>query len=330
MPAGIWRTIRLGVLGVLSAGFVLPTFVQSANDLPKVGYMSVTTPAGGEYLVQEFLEGLRKNGYEEGRNIEIIWRYAKDDTDTLTEIATELVDAEVDVIFTPSIKGALAAQFETDTIPIVFAHVADPVGSGLVESMGRPGGNITGVSITSSELNSKRLELLKDAFHDIRHVGVIYQSLEIIESVLDDLEVSASRLGITIHGQSISNIEDLDSILDKMQQDGAEAVLVPLTPLFIQSRQQIVEAINTRRMPAIYELGVFVEDGGLMAYGPYYPESYRRAADLIAKILSGADPAELPVEQPLRFHLVVNESATKAIGRRIPPALLFRADRVIR
>ena len=227
MPAGIWRTIRLGVLGVLSAGFVLPTFVQSANDLPKVGYMSVTTPAGGEYLVQEFLEGLRKNGYEEGRNIEIIWRYAKDDTDTLTEIATELVDAEVDVIFTPSIKGALAAQFETDIIPIIFAHVADPVGSGLVESMGRPGGNITGVSITSSELNSKRLELLKDAFHDIKHVGVIYQSLEIIESVLDDLEVSASRLGMTIHGQSISNIKDLDSRLNKMQQDGAEAVLVP-------------------------------------------------------------------------------------------------------
>ena len=133
-----------------------------------------------------------------------------------------------------------------------------------------------------------------------------------------------------IQAQNLDTIKDLDSVLDKLQQGGAEAMLVPLTPLFFQHRQRIVEAINVRRMPAIYELGAFVEDGGLMSYGPYYPGSYRRAAVLVARILKGVDPAELPVEQPFRFHLIVNESAAKTIGRRIPPALLFRADRVIR
>ena len=330
MLSGRWGAIRLGILGELSTSLVLPTFVQSGDDIPKVGYMAITTRAGGEYLIEEFLKGLRKNGYEEGRNIDIVWRYAKGDNDAYTDIATEFVDSQVDVIFSPSVMGALAVQFETDTIPIVFAHVADPVGSGLVESMRRPGGNITGVSITSSELNGKRLELLKDSFRDITHVGAIYESPEIIESVVDDLKVPANRLGMDIHAQNLSNIKDLDSILDKLQQDGAEAMLVPLTPLFFQHRQRIVEAINTRGMPAIYEVGAFVEDGGLMAYGPYYPDSYRRAAYLVAKILKGADPAELPVEQPLRFQLVVNESAARAIGRRIPASLLFRADRVIK
>ena len=298
--------------------------------MARSGSRALTTRAGGEYLIQEFLEGLRQNGFEEGKNIEIVWRYARGDNDAYADMMTEIVDLQVDVIFAPALMGALAAQFETDTIPIVFAHVADPVGNGLVESMGRPGGNITGVSMTSSELNAKRLELLKDAYHDITHVGVIYESLEIIESIQDDLKVPAKRLGMDIQAQNLDTIKDLESVLDNLQQGGAEAMLVPLTPLFFQYRQRIVEAINIRRMPAIYELGAFVEDGGLMSYGPYYPDSYRRAAVLVAKILKGTDPAELPVEQPLRFHLIVNESAAKTIGRRIPPALLFRANRVIR
>ncbi len=320
------------ILALMLSTLVLlyTTSTHAQTDMPRIGFMGATNRAAAEYLIRGFLEGLRSQGYKEGKNIKIVWKFANSNMDRFSKIAAELVEEEVDVIFAPSLMATLAAQFETETIPTIFALVADPIGSGLVESMGRPGGNITGVSITSAELSAKRLELLRDSFPDLKQVGVLFESPEVVEPELLDLKASAENLGLTIHPKGISSAEEIDRVIASIRKRKVEALLVPLTPLFLQHRKRLVEVVNTSGLPAIYELAAFVEEGGLMSYGPNYPDSYRRAAGFIVKILNGVDPSELPVEQPLRFELVINEKAARKINVKIPTAVLFRADRVIR
>lgn len=320
----------LAVAVTLTGAVIFHIPAGLAAETPRIGFLGATNRAAADYLIQGFLDGLRNHGYEEGKNIEILWRHANGDAERFGDLAEDLVEQDVDIIVSPSLLSTLAAQFETDGIPIVFALVADPVGSGLVESMSKPGGNITGVSITSAELSAKRLELLKDAFPRLAKVCVLFESPEVIEPVLADLNASAPNLGLTIQPRGITNIAALEATIADAKKQGAGAVLVPLSPLFLQNRRVIIDAITKHQLPAIYEIAAFVNEGGLISYGPNYPDSFKRAADITVKILEGSDPADIPVEQPLRFELIVNQEAAGAIGVTLPPSVLFRADRVIR
>lgn len=298
-------------------------------EVPRIGYLTPTFHMEKNPLIESFLLGLRDGGYIEGKNVHIEYRYANADPDRFQSLAAELVALDVDVLFAPTMMGTLAAQFETETIPIVFTLVADPVGSGLITSMARPGGNITGVSITSTDLNGKRLELLKDALPHISRVGVLYNANVVSRSQLEEIGDVAQALDITIEPIGIRSRAELEGSLAKASRRGVEALLVPASPLILGIRKQVVQFAAQSALPGMYELSEFVDEGGLMAYGPNFAELYRRAAVYVIKILHGADPAKLPVEQPMRFELVINLKAAAAIGVTIPKTLQFRADRVI-
>lgn len=228
-----------------------------------------------------------------------------------------------------AIAATLAAMDETSGIPIVFALVSDPVGSAFVASMARPGGNITGVSVTSAALEGKRLELLKDAFPALTRVAVLYEANRVSETELAEFKRAAQTLALTIRPVGISGPADLAEAFATMNEERAGALLVPLTPLTFSHRRQIMQLAAAHRLPAIYELSEFVEEGGLMSYGPDFSDQFARAAVYVARILKGAKPGELPVEQPTRFELMINLKTAKAIGVKIPQSVLFRADKVI-
>ncbi len=299
------------------------------SEVPRIGYLTPTFHMEKNPLTESFLLGLRDGGYIDGKNVRIEYRYANADPDRFQRLAAELVALDVDVIFAPTMMGTLAAQFETETIPIVFTLVIDPVGNGLITSMARPGGNITGVSITSTDLNGKRLEILKDALPHISRVGVVYNANVVSKSQLEEISHVAHALDITIEPIGIRDRAGLEHALAQASRRGVDALLVPASPLVLGVRRQLAKYASEHRLPGIYELGEFVDEGGLMAYGPNFGELYRRAAVYVTKILHGADPARLPVEQPMRFELVINLKAAKAIGVTIPQTVLFRADRVI-
>ncbi len=313
-----------GMLLVSLAGAEPPT-----QEVTRIGYLSPTFRMENNPLTESFLLGLRDGGYIEGENVHIEYRYANAEPDRFSNLATELVALDVDVLFAPTMMGTLAAQFETETIPIVFTLVADPVGSGLIASMARPGGNITGVSITSTDLNGKRLELLKDAFPHIARVGVLYNANVVPTSQLEEIGKVAQALNMSMEPIGISSRAELEVSLAQASEGGVEALLVPASPLLLGIRRQVVELAAQSGLPTIYELSEFVDEGGLMAYGPNFGELYRRAAVYVTKILHGADPAMLPVQQPMRFELIINLKAAKAIDVTIPTTVLFRAERVI-
>ena len=317
-------TFMLGVLLVALARAEPP-----APEVSLIGYLTPTFRMEKNPLTESFLLGLRDGGYIEGKNVHIEFRYANADPDRFPSLAAELVALDVDVLFAPTMMGTLAAQFETETIPIVFTLVADPVGSGLIASMARPGGNITGVSITSTDLNGKRLELLKDAFPHIARVGVLYNANVVPTSQLEEIGKVAQALNMSMEPIGISSRAELEVSLAQASERGVEALLVPASPLLLGIRRQVVELAAQSGLPTIYELSEFVDEGGLMAYGPNFGELYRRAAVYVTKILHGADPAMLPVQQPMRFELIINLKAAKAIDVTIPTTVLFRAERVI-
>ncbi len=325
---------RRAFIGTLAGGLLTAPFAaeaQQAAKVPRIGWLG-DSPAAGPRL-EAFFQGLRDLGYVEGRNLVIEYRYAEGKPERLPALAAELVALKVDVIVAANTLVALAAKQATTTLPIVFAAAADPVTSGLVTSLARPGGNVTGMSALIPELVGKCLEHLKQAVPGVSRVAVLWQPGALVErterDILKETEVAARALGVRLQFVEARGPADFDRAFSDMTRARAGALTVWSTPMFTGERRRLVDLAAKNRLPAVYAQRDFVDAGGLMSYGPNGPDLFRRAATYVDKILKGAKPADLPVEQPTKFELVINLKTAKALGLTIPPSLLQRADEVI-
>jgi len=279
----------------------------------------------------EFLQALKELGYVDGKNIGIEYRWAEGKQNQLSDLAAELVALKVDVIVARNTPATLAAKRATTTIPIVMVGPGDPVRLGLVASLARPGGNITGLSLLSTELTGKRLELLKEAFPKIARVAMLWNSADSAMTLrVKEAEVLAQGLGVTIQRVGVQEPNDFEAAFAAMSSKAADALLVVLDTFTILHQRRVLEFAAKYRLPAMYERIDFVEAGGLMTYGPSLSEIFRRAAVYVDKILKGTKPGDIPVEQPTKFEFVINLKSANQIGLTIPPNVLVRADRVIR
>jgi putative ABC transport system substrate-binding protein len=282
---------------------------------------------------EAFRQGLRDLGHVEGRNVVIEYRDAGGKFERLPTLAAELVALKVDVIVAPSTPAALAAKQATRTLPIVFAVTADPVGSGLVTSLARPDGNVTGLSTLASELVGKGLELLKQAVPGVSQVAVLWQPGALGERTEKDqlkaADVAARALGVRLQFVEARGPADFERAFSDMTRARAGALTALASNMFSRERRRLVDLTARNRLPAVYPLREFVDAGGLMSYGSSFADNYRRAATYVDRILKGAKPGDLPVEQPTKFELVINRKTAKALGLTIPQSLLLRADEVI-
>ncbi len=322
------------VLALLALGAVpFATEAQQAAKVARIGFLSGSL-ANGPHLPEAFRQGLRDLGYIEGRDVVIEYRDAEGKYERLPALAAELVALKVDVIFvggaTPS---ALAAKQATKTIPIVFAAIPDPVSSGLVTSLARPGGNVTGLSALSPELVGKRLELLKRAVPGVSLVAVLWQpgaaGERTVKDILKAAEVAARALGVRLQFVEARGPADIDGAFSDMTGARADALTVLPGAMFVNERRRLVDLAAKNRLPAVYGLREYVDTGGLMAYGPNLVDLYRRVATYVDRILKGTKPGDLPVEQPTKFELVINLKTAKALGLTIPQSVLGQADEVI-
>jgi putative ABC transport system substrate-binding protein len=273
---------------------------------------------------------LRELGYVEGKNIVIEYRYAEGKLERLPDLAAELVRLKVDVIVTTG-GAVLAAKKAGATIPIVVAGAADPVGSGLVSSLARPGGNITGLSLMTPDLDGKRLELLKEGFPKVVRVAFLWEPGGSRGNLtLTEMESAAKALGVKLLSLEVRSLDDFDSAFARAKRDGAQALITSPGPLLNTQQRQVLDFAAKNRLPAMYSTSEFVEAGGLMSYAPNYFDLWRRAADFVDKILKGTKPADIPVEQPMKFDFIVNLKTANQLGLKIEPNVLVRAQRVIR
>ena len=303
---------------------------QQPTKIPRIGILSPGSSAfPGRARYDSFRQGLRKLGYIEGKNIFIEIRTAEGKQDRLSDIATELVKLKVDVIVTAGTPGVLAAKNATSAIPIVFWAVADPVRAGLVSSLARPGGNITGLTSFGPELDGKRLELLKETFPKITRVAY-FREATAPETGSIEIQAAASALGLQLQSLKVRSAKDFDGAFDAALKERAQALTTSAGPVIIINQQRIVAFAAKNRLPAIYPYSEFIDAGGLMFYGVSFSDLFRRAATYVDKILKGAKPADLPVEQPTKFEFVINLITANQIGVTIPPNILARADKVIK
>jgi putative ABC transport system substrate-binding protein len=300
---------------------------QQGAKISRVGFLgSVPAP-----WMDAFKQGLRELGWIEGKSIIIEYRPDEGQVDRLSELAAELVRLKVDVIVGTTTDQALAAQKATNTIPIVFAGTSDPVGSGLVTSLARPGGNVTGIRFLSAELGGKRLDILKETIPKLSQVAVLWRPLGAGQKPqMEEIETAARALQVQLQPMGVQGPKDLENEFSTLKRKPAGALIVLSSPWFSTYRARITELAASHRLPAIYAGNEFADAGGLMSYGANRFEQYRRAATYVDKILKGAKPADLPVEQPKKFEFIVNLKAAKQIGLTIPPNVLARADKVIR
>ena len=299
---------------------------QQVKKVPRIGFLSATPS-----INPAFLEGLHALGYIEGKNIIIEYRSAQDKLERHPDLAAELISLKVDIIVTQGTPAAQAVKKATSTIPIVMATSGDPVGSGLVASLARPGGNVTGLSLLATDVETKRLELLKEAVSRVSRVAYLSNPDIVPEMItLKNLQSVGPALGVTVEAVEMRGPEDFESAFATAVRDRVHAAMVPSNSSLIPHRQEIVALAAKHRLPVAYGYGDFPVAGGLMSYGVSLPDLFRRAAVYVDKILKGAKPADLPVEQPTKFVFVINLKAAKQIGLTIPPNLLARADRVIR
>jgi ABC-type uncharacterized transport system substrate-binding protein len=302
---------------------------QPAGKVPRIGILAPGSSAFPTSAYHDsFRHGLRELGYIEGKNIFIEIRYAEGKQDQLSDVATELVKLKVDVIVTATRPGVLAAKNATSAIPIVFAAVGDPVRAGLVSSLARPGGNITGLSIIETELFGKRLELLKETFPKITRVAYFREATS--QGTAEMQAAAARALGLQLQSLEVRSAKDFDGAFDAVLKERAQALTTAAGPVISINQQRIVAFAAKNRLPAIYPYSEIIDAGGLMFYGMSFSDFFRRAATYVDKILKGAKPADLPVEQPTKFEFVINLITAKQIGVTIPPNVLARADRVIK
>ncbi len=324
------RAFLAGAAALLAAPLAAET--QQADKVARIGYLG-TRRGVSPHLPEAFRQGLRDLGYVEGRNVVIEYRNSEGKNERLPALAAELVALKVDVILAAATPHALAAKQATRTIPIVFAATGDAVADGLVASLARPGGNITGLSFFTPELVGKRLELLKQTVPGVSRVAVLWNPGGLGEStekdVLKRAEVAARAIGVQLHFVEARGPADFDRVFSDMTRARAGALTVLTSAMLFEERKRLVDLVAKNRLPAVYPWREFVDAGGLMAYGPDLADLFRRAATYVDKILKGAKPGDLPVEQPTKFELVINLKTAKALGLTIPPSLLQRADQVI-
>jgi putative ABC transport system substrate-binding protein len=317
-----------GTAGFLGFGSESARAQQPAR-IPRIGILIPTSASVFSARLETFRRRLRELGDVEGKNIFIEYRYAEGKLERLPDLAAELVQLKVDVIVTTG-EVVLTAKKVSGTIPIVFAVANDPVGSGLVSSLARPGGNITGLSLMSTDLDGKRLELLKEAFPKVVRVAFLWEPGTRAIDPLTDMEAAAKALGVKLLSLPVRSLDDFDGAFARAKRDGAQALITFPRPLITNQQRQVLDFAAKNRLPAMYPTSEFVEAGGLMSYAPNYAELFRRAADFVDKILKGTKPADIPVEQPTKFEFIVNLKTAKQIGVTIPPNVLVRADKVIR
>jgi len=316
------------LLGIALLAVPLAAGAQQAGKLPRIGILSGGAPGSGGVPV--LLEALRDVGLAEGRGAVFDIRYTEGRTERFSAFAAELVNLRVDVLIAASTPGAIAAKQATSTIPVVMVAVSDPVGSKLVASLARPGGNLTGLSLLAPELSAKRLDLLKQAVPPVSRVAVLWNvSNEGMMLRFRETQTAARSLGVTIESVGVRTPDDFEDAFTRMTKGRPEALLVLADTVTIGQRKRIVQFAEANRIPAIYEQRSFVDAGGLMAYGIDMSDQYRRVAIYVDRILKGAKPADLPVEQPSKFEFVINLKTAKALSLTLPASVLTRADQVV-
>jgi ABC-type uncharacterized transport system substrate-binding protein len=325
------KKIFLFLASMFSLFFVDPTHAQQTGKVLRIGFLDNSTAAGSAVLVDAFRQEMRKLGWIEGKNITIEYRFAEQKDERLPELAADLVRLKIDLIVVTGGPAALAAKGATSTIPIVIAQVGDPVGQGLVASLARPGGNVTGLS-SLIELNTKRLEILKDAVSKLARVGLLVPPSSIsVDLPLKELRAAAVALKLKLEEiETQLDAKGLESAFQTAKQKQVGAIMTLPTRPFFAERKRIVELAVKYRLPAIYFQKEFVDEGGLMSYGADFDDLYRRAAVYVDKILKGDKPADLPVQQATKFEFVVNLKAAKQIGLTLSPEFLARANQVMR
>lgn len=308
-----------------------PVEAQQAGKIPRIGFLVSGSASSDSARIEGLRQGLRELGYTEGNNITIEYRFAEGKIERLPDLAAELVRLKVDVILAGGTPGPLAAKQHTTTIPIVMTNIGDPVARGIVASLARPGGNITGLTTVSPDLSGKRLELLKEIVPRLTQVGVLWDPTDKGSAAnFKETELAAGSLGMQLRSLEVRRVEDFDSAFKAATGERARA-LVPLqSALVVTHRGRIVELATKNRLPTMFAEAAHVESGGLMSYGPNFVDLFRRAATYVDKILKGTKPADLPVEQPTKFEFVINLKTAKQIGLTIPQSVLYRADKVIK
>jgi putative ABC transport system substrate-binding protein len=314
-------------LGALLFALGVSAEAQPAAKFSRIGYLS----GSGSSPSDAFVQGLRDLGYTEGKNITFDFRTAQGQIDRLARLATTLVGSSVDVILAADFNSAVAAKQATQTIPIVFQTLGDPVASGLVTSLARPGNNLTGVAGFGPELSGKRLEIIKEVVPGLSRVAFLTDPSNVASfATLRETETAAKSLGVKLQVYRVSDPDELKNAFASMGRNQAGALMVNHDPTLTSQRNYILRLVGQARLPAIYVETQWAPSGGLISYGTNLPNQFRRAATYVDKILKGAKPAELPVEQPTKFELVINLKTAKQIGVTIPPSVLARADRVIK
>jgi putative tryptophan/tyrosine transport system substrate-binding protein len=311
-----------------AAAWPLAAHAQQSGKLPIIGFLGASTPSGWRLWVAAFERRLRELGWIDGRTVAIEYRWAEGRTERYTEIAAEFVRLKVEVIVTVG-SAVLAVKQATSVIPIVFAVAVDPLGSGLVANLARPGGNVTGLSVQSADLAGKRLEILRELLPNLRRLAIIanvgYRAAAL---EMDEVQAAARMLGIEVAPLEIRRMEDIASAFAAIKGH-ADALYVCPDALINANQMRINTFALGMRLPTIQGPREYLDSGGLMSYGPNYPDLFRRAADYVDKILRGTKPADIPIEQPTKFNLVINLTTAKSLGLEVPPTLLARADEVI-
>ena len=325
---------RRAFLSTLSAGLLtapLAAHAQQAGKVPRIGYLGGTSPSDRPLLLDAFRQGLRELRWVEGQNIVVDYRYAEGRLDRLPDLAAELVRLKVDVIVSLGTQGVTAAKNATETIPIVMIAVRDPIGTGLIASLARPGGNVTGVSGSAGlEVFAKQLELLKETVPKIRRVAILSNPANGYHQLaIRAVNTAARSLGLQLLLLAARGPNEFDGAFAAMAKERVGALLVLSDVIFNSHRTRLADLAARSRLPAAYGVRESVEAGGLMCYGPDFRDLYRQSATYVDKILRGAKPADLPVEQPTKFELVINLKTAKALGLEVPPMLVARADEVI-
>jgi ABC-type uncharacterized transport system substrate-binding protein len=320
----------LSGLGGAVAAWPLAARAQQSRRAPRIGVLLAGTPASFSFRAKAFVGGLQDLGYIEGKSIAIEWRWGQDSLDQLPELAAELVRLDVDAIVTGGTPAAKALKSATRTIPIIMAIIGDPVAAGLVDSLARPGGNATGFSIVAPDLSGKRLELLKEVVPGMSSVAVmLFAANPQAQIELKEMQVAARVLDLQLHPIPISAGGSLENAFEQISKVSAQALIVLTDPILFSRRSRLAVLAAANRLPSMHFFREFVEQGGLMSYGPSDTDLFRRAATYVDKVLKGANPGDLPVEQPTKFQLVINLKTAKALGIDMPPTLLALADEVI-
>jgi putative ABC transport system substrate-binding protein len=321
----------LGCSVALLFALCLPASAQQTKKVPRVGLLLQGTSTSLMTRLEGFHQGLRERGYVEGKNIALEQRFDEDKEERLLMLANDLVRLHVDVIVAAATPAVKAAKQATTTIPIIIVHSADPVALGLVASLARPGGNVTGLSSASPDYSGKELELLKEVVPKLSRVAVLWNAANPGTAIaFREMQDAARAMKLSLQSLEVRRTEDFAPAFRAVSTPRVVGLVTLLDPLVVSQRTRIVELAAERRLPAIYPAKEFVEAGGLMAYGADLVDSYRQAAIFVSKILKGAKPADLPVQQPTKFELVINLKTAKQIGVTIPPNVLARAEKVIK